>query len=493
MNIKMKLIALLVAVSLVTGTGGLYVGMQMASNDQPLTNNEDSVKDNTDDEPDEPISGDQEELSDDIKKIQKIFSMISDRYVEGVSKDELIEGAIRGMVDTLGDPYTSYFDVKEAQQFEESLGSSFEGIGAQVSMVNGKIMIVLPFKDSPADKAGLKPNDQIISVDGVSTEGKTLTEVVLEIRGKKGTPVKLGIVRQGASEPLTIEVIRDTIPLETVKTAKYDLNGKTIGVLEVSSFSKSTSSEFRKALRQLEKEGMDGLIIDVRSNPGGLLSAVQDMLNHFITDDKPILQIEHRDGKRDEVYTTLKDKKPYRIITLINERSASASEILAGAMKEAGGYDLVGVKTFGKGTVQQALSIGDGSQLKLTLYKWLTPDGNWIHKDGIEPTVEVKQPEYFYTNRLFVEEQLTFDMFDEQVKSVQEMLKGLGFNPGRTDGYFSEQTELAVKAFQRMNNIEPTGIVNGITAGQIEEAIIERIRDPQFDYQLQAALQLITK
>jgi carboxyl-terminal processing protease len=492
MNVKGKIIALVLAVSLVTGTAGLALGLMISGDSQPTAPYNNGVNGTSDNNSNENGDVAKVELSE-VEKIARVFQMISDKYVLEISKDDLIEGAIQGMVDTLEDPYTSYMDEDEATQFVESLSSSFEGIGAEVSMVNGKIKIVLPFKDSPAEKAGIRPNDQIVSIDGESVEGLSLTEAVLKIRGKKGTDVKLGILRQGVGEPLTIVVTRDTIPLITVKSKTVEKNGKTVGILEVSSFSANTASEFKKELKKLEDEGITGLIIDVRGNPGGYLTAVQQMLNEIIPSDKPIFQIEQRDGKKDKAFTKLKDKKPYPIIGLIDGRSASASEILAGALKEAGGYELIGQNSFGKGTVQQALEVGDGSQLKMTLYKWLTPDGNWIHKTGIAPTIEVSQPDYFQTNRIYIEEKLTYDMFNEQVKSAQEMLKGLGYDPGRTDGYFSEKTVLAVKAFQEMNNIEPTGEITIATAGVLEEAIIERIRNPQYDYQLQAALQLITK
>jgi carboxyl-terminal processing protease len=178
---------------------------------------------------------------------------------------------------------------------------------------------------------------------------------------------------------------------------------------------------------------------------------------------------------------------------LTDQGSASASEILAGALKEAGGYDIVGEKTFGKGTVQQARDMGDGSNLKLTMFKWLTPDGNWIHKKGIEPTVEAKQPEFFYANPIQFEKELTQNMNNEKIKNAQIMLKGLGFDPGREDGYFSGETVLAVKAFQIKNDIEDTGTINEKTAGAIEAKVIEAIRDEKNDLQLKKAMEVLFK
>ena len=176
---------------------------------------------------------------------------------------------------------------------------------------------------------------------------------------------------------------------------------------------------------------------------------------------------------------------------LIDEGSASASEILAGALKEIEGYSLVGIKTFGKGTVQQAIPLEDGSNIKLTMFKWLTPDGNWIHGEGIEPTVEVKQPAFFNAHALNFEEELVQDMNNEEVKVVQEMLMGLGFGPGRTDGYFDERTEKAVRAFQLINKIDVSGRVDEETAAALDEAITNAVQDEKNDIQLRVALKTI--
>jgi carboxyl-terminal processing protease len=207
--------------------------------------------------------------------------------------------------------------------------------------------------------------------------------------------------------------------------------------------------------------------------------------------DKPYVQIEDRNGEKQRFFSPLSKKKDYPISVLIDRGSASASEILAAALKEAGGYEIVGEKSFGKGTVQQALPMGDGSTIKLTLYKWLTPDGNWIHKKGVEPTVEAKQPEYYYANPIQVEKELKFDMNNEQIKNAQIMLKGLGFDPGRTDGYFSKETELAVKAFQKANKLSVTGKIDQKTAQMLDTKIMELIRNGKNDIQLEYAMKVL--
>ncbi|WP_456277677.1 S41 family peptidase [Bacillus sp. AK128] len=423
-----------------------------------------------------------------LEKIGQAYELIADNYVEEVDGNELIEGAIQGMISTLEDPYSVYMDKETAAQFNQTLESSFEGIGAEVSMVDGKVTIVAPFKDSPAEKAGLKPNDQVIKVDGESIEGLDLYEAVLKIRGEKGTTVNLDILRPGTTQVMTIPVIRDEIPLETVYPEMKEYQGQKVGYIEVTSFGEDTAPDFEKAVKDLEDQGMEGLIIDVRGNPGGYLQSVEQMLKQFIPKDKPYVQIEQRNGEKQRYFSSITEKKSYPISVLIDEGSASASEILAGAMKEAGGYELVGKTTFGKGTVQQAVPMGDGSNIKLTYFKWLTSDGNWIHETGIEPTIPVEQPTYFYSNPISTEEDLKIDMNNEQIKNAQVMLKGLGFEPGREDGYFSAETEVAVKAFQQSVGIEQTGVITKETAGKIQQALIDKVRDVKNDRQLETAL-----
>ncbi|MGZ0087083.1 S41 family peptidase [Caldibacillus thermoamylovorans] len=471
----------LMALSMLIGAGGTYVGLQWA--DRPpegalSTIVADELSKSADD-------------NEEMKKIRQAYELIKNRYVEKVDEDKLTEGAIQGMIHTLGDPYSVYMDAETTEQFNESLDSSFEGIGAEVSMIDGKVTIVAPIKNSPAEKAGLKPNDQILRVNGESLEGLDLYEAVLKIRGKKGTTVELDILRPGVKNVMKVKVVRDEIPIQTVYDSIKTYQGKKAGYLQITSFSENTAADFKKKLAKLEAEHIDGLIIDVRGNPGGYLQSVEEILKQLIPKGKPYVQIEERDGDRQKFYSDLTAKKPYPIVVLVDQGSASASEILAGAMKEAGGYPLIGETTFGKGTVQQAIPMGDGSNIKLTLYKWLTPDGHWIHKKGIKPDVAVAQPDYFHVAPLHVEKPFQYDMNDEQIANAQKMLKGLGFNPGRTDGYFSKETEQAVKSFQKANKLPVTGRIDDTTARVLQAKIMEAVRDPGHDMQLKKALEAL--
>ncbi|GIN89232.1 peptidase S41 [Siminovitchia terrae] len=472
-----KWLALLTACSLFFGAGGVYAGIKWK---------ESNVKENLLDE--KQSSKNSSVVSANLEKIEQAYQLIQKSYVKKVDHEQLVHGAIQGMIGTLKDPYSVYMDASTAERFNDSLDSSFDGIGAQVTIEEGKLTIVAPIKNTPAEKAGLKPRDQILKIDGKSVEGLDLYEATTQIRGEKGTVVKLEILRKGASKPFEVEITREEVPVVTVFADMKKEGNKKIGYIEITSFAEGTAREFANELNKLEKEGAAGLIIDVRGNPGGMLSSVDDILQQLVTDKKPYVQIEEKSGKKNPYFSGMEERKTYPISVLIDEGSASASEILAGALLEIEGYDLIGKKTFGKGTVQQAIPLEDGSNIKLTMFKWLTPNGNWIHDKGIKPTIEVEQPGYFHAHSLTVEKKLTRDMNNEEVKIAQELLTGLGYGPGRADGYFDGQTERAVRAFQSIEKIPVTGVIDTRTAEKLEEAVIKEIQDEQNDLQLQVAL-----
>ncbi|WP_429313314.1 S41 family peptidase [Paenibacillus mucilaginosus] len=423
----------------------------------------------------------------DYNKIATTYGLIENKFLTEVDREKIVNGAINGMLATLDDPFTVYMDQKEAQQFDENISSSFQGIGAEVTSEDGRIMIVAPIKGSPAEKAGLHANDVILSVNGESLEGQTLNQAIMKIRGPKGTQAKIEIARPGSPEPIQIIVVRDDIDVETVYAEM--LEGQ-IGKIEIRQFASNTSKRFKEELKLLEDQGMKGLIIDVRNDPGGLLTAVVEIVEPFIPKDKAIVQIENRKGEK-EVTPSKGSGKPYPVSVLINKGSASASEILAGALHDSVGSKLIGETTFGKGTVQVTFEeeMGDGSNIKMTVYKWLTPNGTWIHKKGIAPDLAVEQPAFFKAAPLSKKETLKPDTNSEDVKNLQTMLQGLALNPDRTDGYYSQQTATAVKAFQRLNDLPVTGEVDTETANKLEKAVLAAIREPKNDLQLKAALQ----
>jgi carboxyl-terminal processing protease len=483
------LLPVAVAISLLLGAGGMYTALAAIDNDEAAM-----VMDSGNNDTSAGNEGDDSEITEEqFKKLERAYDIISEQYVNEVDESDLLDGAIHGMLEVLDDPYSVYMDETTAKEFMESLDSSFEGIGAEVSMTNGRVTIVAPFRDSPAEEAGLRPNDQIVEIDEENIEGLSLYEAVSKIRGEKGTTVTLTIERPGVNDPISIDVVRDEIPIETVYGDTIEKDGQSIGLIEIRSFSENTAERFEEELNKLEKEGIEGLLIDVRGNPGGFLQSVEDIGSLLIPEGEAIVQIEDREGERMRHLSNMKEEKEYPIVALVDEGSASASEILAAALKEAGGYEVVGRSTFGKGTVQQTLPMGDGSEMKLTLFRWLTSDGNDINEEGVEPTVEVEQPDFFYVSPIDAEETLVFDMSNDHIESAQIMLKGLGYKPGRADGYFDEKTEDAVSQFQKDEDLDVTGEIDEKTADRLQELVIKAVQDKENDVQMKKALELLTK
>lgn len=409
-----------------------------------------------------------------FEKLYTAYDQIQNQYFEEVDRDVLVNGAINGMVDSLEDPYSDYMNEEEASQFLEGISSSFQGIGAEVQERGGYVTVVSPIKNSPAEKAGVQPNDQILAVDGESIQGFTTTEAVMLIRGEKGTEVTLTIQRGENTEPLDITIVRDEIPIETVYA---EMIGDNVAHIQVTSFSEDTYQELLDAIEDMEAEGMEAVVMDVRQNPGGLLDVALDISNLFIEDGKPLFEVQAK-GAEPEIYMSSPGTKIEVPVTLlIDGGSASASEILAGAMNESADIQLVGEKTFGKGTVQTANDLQDGSNLKFTTAKWLTPDGNWIHEKGIEPDIEVAYPEYASLPVLDTSLELQDGVISDQVETAEQMLEALGYDVGDVDGVFEEQMTEAVETFQEENELEVTGILTGDSTFAVMDALRQKIED----------------
>lgn len=437
------------------------------------------------DEPAQPI----QQIIQNRKEFNKLYSAydtLKEKYFTEVDDEKLINGAINGMLEALDDPYSDYMNVEEAKSFHQQISSSFEGIGAEIQSHNSKIMIVSPIKGSPAEKAGLKPNDYILSVDGKSLQGMSATEAVMQIRGKKGTKVELMIQRGENAEPMKVEIIRDTIPIQTVYAEMRD-DG--IATVQITSFSEKTADELKDSLADMQTKGMKGLILDLRGNPGGILGQALEISDLFVPNGKVVLQVEDRKGNKEIYKSENKKELGIPVVVLVDKGSASASEIVAAAVKESAGIPLVGEKTFGKGTVQTAEDFKDGSNIKYTSAKWLTPKGNWIHKKGIKPDYEVKLPNYSELTYLSPEQEYTISSSSSEVKVAEQMLKEIGYNPGKVDGFFDEQTALAIKKLQKDQKLTENGILSGDTTLALMNELREKIQ--KNDTQLLKAVEII--
>ena len=328
--------------------------------------------------------------------LYETYDTIMSEYYKDVDSDKLIEGAINGMLESLDDEHTMYFDKKSKEEFDSELSGNYYGIGAQIQLTSDEtIKITKVFDDSPAKKAGLKEEDVFVSVDGTSVKGKSATEVANML---KSDSVKTStIVVKRNDKELTFKVTKENITLFSVSSEMLDNNGKNVGYLSVSIFGQKTYSQFKDALTKLEKQDMDSLIIDLRGNTGGYLSTVTNMLEEFIDKGNVIYQIQSSSGVKQ--YKTVKaSEKKYKIVVLIDGGSASASEIMSAAMKEVYGATLVGQTTYGKGTVQTTKNLSNGSMIKYTIEKWLTPSGKNIDKEGIKPDYEVELGDSYKNN-----------------------------------------------------------------------------------------------
>ncbi|TAN57092.1 S41 family peptidase [Patescibacteria group bacterium] len=314
-----------------------------------------------------------------------------DAVDHNVTDQDLFYGAVRGVVGALKDPYSVFFTPDETKKFNEELSGSFEGIGAEIGFNKNNILsIIAPLPGTPAERAGLKAEDMILKIDGQDTVNINLDEAVGKIRGTKGTNVTLNIFREGFSEPRDFNIIRDKIQIESVKWEMKEAGGKKFAYIKISHFNADTAAKFEKIVMPVLQKNPDGIILDLRNNPGGFLDVSVDIAGFWTGDKTVVIEQIKRDKKEELKGNGIARFQDIPTVVLVNGGSASASEIVAGALQDHGRAKIVGTKTFGKGSVQELESLGNGSSLKLTVAKWLTPKGVSISEKGITPDVEVK-------------------------------------------------------------------------------------------------------
>lgn len=322
--------------------------------------------------------------SEELKEFAEVYNNIINSYVEEVNKKELIESAIEGMFNYLGDGYSNYFDSESSSDLQDRLNGEYYGIGIEINNnKEGKVQIVNIFENTPAEKAGLKVGDIILKIDEESSEGKTAAYVATLIKNSSKSEISLQYQRDGVQNTINIKLMTITIPIVTTET--YDKTG----YINISSFSANSLEQIKSALTELENKGINSLIIDVRNNSGGYLKSASEIADLFIAKGLPIYQLKKKNNKI-EIFKAKDDfVRHYKIVVLQNEGSASASEILALALKESYGATIVGTKSFGKGTVQELEELSSGSMVKYTSAYWLSPNGNSIDKVGVTPDIEV--------------------------------------------------------------------------------------------------------
>lgn len=327
----------------------------------------------------------------DFRQFWEVWKLAKEKYVgQPVSDVKMFYGAMAGAIASLDDPYSAYFDPELSNKFSEELAGVFGGIGAEIGIKKNQLTVIAPLPDTPAERAGLKAGDRIIAIDGLDTTGMLVEEAVLKIRGEKGTTVKLHIVHDGLKQPKEVAIVRDVIQIVSVKWSAKTVAGKKIATITISHFNEDTASRFEDAVRQTLLENPAGIVLDMRNNPGGFLDTAIKVAGEWINGSVVV-----KEKFSDETIEEYKSNGLSRFeniptVVLVNGGSASASEIVAGALQDYGKAKLVGEKTFGKGSVQDYVEFDDGSALKITIALWLTPKDRSINQQGIAPDVEVK-------------------------------------------------------------------------------------------------------
>lgn len=321
------------------------------------------------------------------EQVEAVYDSLRTNFDGDLTVDELMEGLKEGLVKASGDPYTEYLNDEEATSFDEGLSGSFTGIGAELGKDEQLIVIVSPLNGFPAEEAGLQPRDAIVEIDGENAYDISITEAVEKIRGPEGSTVKLTVIRD-ETERLEFEITRAQI---TIPSVEYEIRDDNIGVLTISRFGADTTELVRQAAEEFESKDVEGIVVDLRGNPGGLLDSAVEVSSLWVEEGEVILE-EKQSG---ETIRTLRGiggaiLSDIPTVILINEGSASASEIMAGALRDQGKATIIGDTSYGKGSVQQLIDFGDGTKLKVTIARWFTPEGKNIDEEGIKPDQEVK-------------------------------------------------------------------------------------------------------
>lgn len=421
-----------------------------------------------------------EQKSEAVQKIEMMLDIIKDEYYKDVKEEDLLNGAIKGMFETL-DPHSTYFSEEEFNEFMSDITGEIVGIGVQIEKKDDAITVVSPIEGTPAYNAGLKTGDKIVSVDGTDIIGYTADKAAMLIRGKEGTKVKIGVRRNGVTEIIYYELIRELIKINPVK---YEIKDGNIGFLRITEFNENTSENVAEAIDAFKAKGVKGVIIDLRGNPGGLLDEVIEVGKLFIPKG-PIVKIQVKNEIVETYYAEL-DKAPFKLAVLVDGGSASASEIMAGAVKDSKTGILIGEKTYGKGTVQQTMKVSGGGGAKLTIANYLTPSGFSLDGIGITPDIEVK------ANAAGAAVEYTPIKGDRSIKSgiigldvlgVQQRLSAIGYDIKKQDGIFGTMTRTAVLKFQKDNNLKQDASIEADDLTTLQNKLEQKLinTDPQLD------------
>lgn len=422
--------------------------------------------------------------------INEAYEILNEAWLNPNDKEVDIKGnTITALVESLGDIHSSYFTYEESKLYNQTVDGNYVGIGVVQRTVSEGTMVMEIYKDSPAQKSGLLVGDIITEVDGKSVAGKSANEISDLIRGEANTKVNLTVIR--SNDHQVIEVIRGNVD-SAVTSEIRDNSGKKYGYVKINTFGSTTADDIEAALQSFIAAKIDTLVLDLRDNGGGYLTAATDVLSLFMPKDKLLFQMETKNGAVEKYKA--KDCQKYNFLNgyiLVNGNTASASEVVAGALQEKMNYKLIGDQTYGKGTAQTQKQLSDGSVLKYTYAKWLLPSGTWINGKGLTPDYSVSNIDTsgIYTKDL--DSDMSYDSVGTPVASMQKMLAILGYDCGRSDGYFSQQSVEALKQFEQANGLTVDGIYTNSDRQKLEAVLIMYASSPNNDYQYKKLMELI--
>ncbi len=410
-------------------------------------------------------------------KLQGVIEVINERYVDKVDLNKVIEGAIAGAVRSLEDPYSDYLGPSDWQEFVIRARGNYSGVGLTIGVKDKYVTVIAPVKGSPAARAGIKAGDRIVRVDGKEVYDVPSDKAADMIRGPAGTQVILTIIPAEGGQPKDYTLTRENIVLPSVESKMIDGN---IGYIQISQFGENCSSDVKEALDQLRGAGAKGIVLDLRGNPGGMLDEAVNVSQLFVPEG-PIVSVVDRDGQKD-TRVSQSTGLGMPLVVLVDGGSASASEIVAGAVQDRRVGTLVGTKTFGKGSVQTLINLRDGSGMRLTTAKYLTPSGRSIHGVGIDPDIVVKPSDHARFEPLKPDRTLKSMTIGLDVLFLQQRLNIIGYRLTE-DGIYGGATQEAVRDFQKSHRLKVTGEVDGATVEALNKALAEAglEDDPQLD------------
>ncbi len=424
-----------------------------------------------------------QELDEEAKIFFEALERIRSNYFYPVDTEKLIDGAIRGMIDSIDDPQVRFYDPAELEEFLLDTRGSYGGVGIRIIEAGDDIVVFEAFPGSPAERSGIIAGDRILEADGQPLEGEGLDRAVELLRGPGDTTVDVKVRRPGAEDPLEMTVRREEIQIVTVTEER--LAGE-VGYIAITNFDSNTADDFLDRLNRFEQEGLEnGLIIDLRNNPGGLVDQVVKIAKEIVPEGE-IVRLVGREGEVRTVHNSNAPGKEYPIVILINEESASSAELLAGAMQDRDAALLVGQTTFGKASVQQLEELSGENAIMLTVANYFTPSGHNIDKYGINPDYEVEMPEILHYYRYFHPGRLELNDYGADVEMLQEMLAQLDYDVEKS-GYFDENTGQALTDFQVDAGISPSGKFDDLTWVELREAldVASREQDEQLNFGLE--------